>query len=379
MARLWDLDSRQMLCPPIEHVNEVMDAAFLDHDRLVITVSHEATARVSEAATGRLVAPPFLLSGMGLTVSLTPDERFALVGTGLAKGIDILPLHPLVGQYPLSDGDLCLMAEILAGRSVHEGGGILNLTTEEWLGRWNEFHRRHPRFFDSDQTEEARLAWNWKMFRILAHDGEWEAALWHLDELARPAPERPDLLELRAGAFMGLERWPEVISTCSSILEQDPSRGDAWAMRGAAHQELQHWQEAEEGHTRSIALADPQSDHAQSIYDRAICQLMLGRRDQAAESLWKTCLLGDPVGPVWHQCAILQLAVGRSNDFAELCRRAFKRTYLSRDEAFSTLTGLCILNTTDSLDYDAFSRWLTGPLALRPDDLESDPVNGALL
>jgi len=54
-------------------------------------------------------------------------------------------------------------------------------------------------------------------------------------------------------------------------------------MRGVAHQELQHWQEAEHDHARSIALADPQSDHAQSICDPGICQFMLGRREMQAE------------------------------------------------------------------------------------------------
>ena len=379
MARIWDLDSRQMVCPPIEHDNEVTDGAFLDQDRLVITVGHDATARVCDAASGRLVAPPFLLSGMGFTVTLTPDERFALIGTGLAKGIDVLPLHQLLDRYPLPDDDLCLMAEILAGKTIHEGGGMVILTAEEWLARWSDFHQRHPRFFDSQQKEEARLAWNRKMLGILAHDAIWEPALWHLDELAARAPGRLDLLELRASVFSELERWQEVIRTCSSVLEQDPTRADAWAMRGAARQELQQWQEAEQDHARSIALVDPQSDHAQSIYDSGICQLMLGRREEAAESLWQTCLLGDPVGQVWHQCAILHMATGRREDYAELCRRASKHRYLSRDEVFRTIADLYSLNATDPFKYDAFFRWVTETLGLPADDLASDPINGALL
>jgi hypothetical protein len=32
----------------------------------------------------------------------------------------------------------------VSGQRIEQGGGVTNLTAEEWLTRWQEFRRRHP-------------------------------------------------------------------------------------------------------------------------------------------------------------------------------------------------------------------------------------------
>ena len=39
---------------------------------------------------------------------------------------------------------LCLRAELLAGQQLHEGGGTVNLSADEWLDRWRAFRRQSP-------------------------------------------------------------------------------------------------------------------------------------------------------------------------------------------------------------------------------------------
>jgi hypothetical protein len=38
----------------------------------------------------------------------------------------------------------CLEAELVAGQRLHEGGGTVNLSADEWLDRWRAFRRQSP-------------------------------------------------------------------------------------------------------------------------------------------------------------------------------------------------------------------------------------------
>jgi len=60
--------------------------------------------------------------------------------------LEVIHLDDVAEDRELDADDLCLWAELLSGQHVHEGGGVTNLTAEEWLERWQAFHRRHPRF-----------------------------------------------------------------------------------------------------------------------------------------------------------------------------------------------------------------------------------------
>ena len=49
--------------------------------------------------------------------------------------------------WPRTDADpdaLCLRAELLSGQRLHEGGGTVNLSADEWLDRWRAFRRQSP-------------------------------------------------------------------------------------------------------------------------------------------------------------------------------------------------------------------------------------------
>ena len=38
------------------------------------------------------------------------------------------------------------LAEVLSGLSLHPGGAIANLTTDEWFERWTSFRERNPTY-----------------------------------------------------------------------------------------------------------------------------------------------------------------------------------------------------------------------------------------
>ena len=114
-------------------------------DREVLSLRHfeELTAAETARRTGMPMTPPLPLAGKGLSVTVSPDSRRVVVG-GLADALDIIDLEDLYAPDDLNPNDLCLWAEVLSGQRVHDAGGVTTLTPDEWLGRWQEFRRRHP-------------------------------------------------------------------------------------------------------------------------------------------------------------------------------------------------------------------------------------------
>jgi WD40 repeat protein/serine/threonine protein kinase len=143
MARVWDWKMRRLVSPPLVHGNEVHAAAFTPDGRWVVTASLDQTARIWDWRTGMPVTPGLPLRGKGLNVAVTPDSRYAVVG-GFVVALEVIHLGDVAEDRELDADDLCLWAELLSGQRVHEGGGVTNLTAEEWLQRWQAFHPRHP-------------------------------------------------------------------------------------------------------------------------------------------------------------------------------------------------------------------------------------------
>ncbi len=144
-ARVWDWQSGRLVSPAFEHSDEVHAAAFTTDGSFMVTASLDKTARVWDWRTGTPVAPPFALRGKGLNVTVSPDGRRVVIG-GFSDALDIMDLDDLYAadEDELDVDDLCLGAELLSGQRIHEGGGVTNLTDDEWLERWQEFRRRHP-------------------------------------------------------------------------------------------------------------------------------------------------------------------------------------------------------------------------------------------
>jgi hypothetical protein len=45
--------------------------------------------------------------------------------------------------------------EIVSGQRIEAGGGVTNLTAEEWLARWRGFRSRHPTYHTMDPMKVA--------------------------------------------------------------------------------------------------------------------------------------------------------------------------------------------------------------------------------
>ena len=155
MARLWDWRNGSLVCPPFQHFDEVFDAAFVGGGPWIITASKDATVRVWEWRTGKPVAAPWFFGSVASSVEVASDSRFAIASgfSGRTRGFD---LSDLAEQTNLDPNELILASEILSAKRVQAGSGVVKLTPEEWLQRWQQFRAKHPDFFRS-KSEPAPL------------------------------------------------------------------------------------------------------------------------------------------------------------------------------------------------------------------------------
>jgi WD40 repeat protein/serine/threonine protein kinase len=143
MARLWDWRASRLVCPAFEHEHEVHVVGFTPDGRHVLSAAVDGVLKVWEWRTGKPVCPPFALGGAGLSLAVTPDGKRVAVG-GFMKDLPVFHLDDWLAPAPLEPDDLCLWVEILSGQRIEDGGGVTNLTADEWLQRWRDFRARHP-------------------------------------------------------------------------------------------------------------------------------------------------------------------------------------------------------------------------------------------
>ena len=140
-ARVWDWQSSRLVSPAFEHRDEVLSAAFTPDGCWVVTASLDRTARVWDWHTGTPMTPALPLEGKGLSVTVSPDSRRVVIG-GFTDALNIIDLDDLNAPDESDVEHLCLWAEVLSGQRVHDGGGVTNLSAEEWLERWQVFRQR---------------------------------------------------------------------------------------------------------------------------------------------------------------------------------------------------------------------------------------------
>jgi WD40 repeat protein len=149
MARLWDWRAGRLVCPPFEHEHEVHAVTFTPDGRHVLSASDDGVLKIWECRTGKPICPPLALGGAGLSLVVTPDGRRVACG-GFLKELPVFHLDDWLAPSALEPDDLCLWGEIVSGQRIEDGGGVTNLSAEEWLERWRPFRQRHPAYHGMD-------------------------------------------------------------------------------------------------------------------------------------------------------------------------------------------------------------------------------------
>jgi WD40 repeat protein len=153
MARLWDWRAGREV-RAFEHDHEVHAVAFMPDGRHVLSASDDGVLKIWEWRTGKPVCPPLALGGAGLSLAVSPDGRRVACG-GFMNELAVFHLADWLTPAALAPDDLCLWGEIVAGQRIEAGGGVTNLTAEEWLARWRAFRSRHPTCHTMDPMKAA--------------------------------------------------------------------------------------------------------------------------------------------------------------------------------------------------------------------------------
>ncbi len=183
-ARIFHWKTGELVCPPLEHSDTVLALDISPGGRWTFTVSRDGFLRLWECRTGKPIGQPRPLYGFSSQAALTPDGSHLLTTSG-AGGLNVFDLGELMA--PLGETydphSLRILGEILSGQRVHEMGGLINLTSREWLDRWNAFRKENPGELDSDFSLEEILDWHRRRLELCENTLEWDAAAWHVKRL----------------------------------------------------------------------------------------------------------------------------------------------------------------------------------------------------
>jgi tetratricopeptide (TPR) repeat protein len=183
-ARVFDLLSGQELAK-LHHPHWVFNVAFSADGRLLLTSGRDGSARLWDWRTSKLVrtmsqgqemhsacflpGSPWLVTGTGVSIqawdsvlgkAMTPllpkgsgGEHFRLTlgGRQLAAfdqdgHVRVYDLSPLAEDklQRLSAEQIRMFAEIQSMHTIDEGGGIVRMTTAEWLESWQKLRQECP-------------------------------------------------------------------------------------------------------------------------------------------------------------------------------------------------------------------------------------------
>ena len=207
-VRIWEWEDARLLCPPLEHEAEVTGAGFVPPaGSWIVTASKDNRFRIWEWLTGRPLAPvrPFFgefVSTGRFLCRVTPDGRYAVANN--THEIRIFGLAEMDASKAPALGPEALrtLGEIMAGKTIHPGGGVANLSTSELLERWGAFRKEHPKSFDYDPSRGASLEWHRGRAMVWERERQFDAALWHLDCLGGAASRDDRLRRARIEGFV---------------------------------------------------------------------------------------------------------------------------------------------------------------------------------
>jgi hypothetical protein len=186
-ARLWEAASGKPIAT-LRHEGEVLAVAFSPDGRTALTGGWDTAARLWEAATDKPIAS-LPHKGKVIRLAFSPDGRTILTGSvdGTAR------LWGVVAPAPDEPERLRAWARVRTGKAFDDRGVLRQLTHEEWLQAWQELESCGG---DWEPPPDSRL---WHLAQAAEAEGgeDWFAAVFHLDRLLAGDPDNADLRRRR--------------------------------------------------------------------------------------------------------------------------------------------------------------------------------------
>lgn len=138
-ARIWDWRNEEIAVSPMKQSSQMQDATYSRDAEWIISCTRSGGVQVWDAHLGLPIGQEHQSGGECAFAYLTPDGRSALV-TGWFNSLFRIDLSFLDQGQNLNAEVALRTAELNSGFRV-ESGGIVALTTWEWLDRWRELEQ----------------------------------------------------------------------------------------------------------------------------------------------------------------------------------------------------------------------------------------------
>ena len=116
------------------------------------------------------------------------------------------------------------------------------------------------------------------MAQILKKEYNYEDSLTYLDRALEVDPQSSDALMLKGDALFHLFRYDEAKECIDRSFEMSDDNAYVWYLKGECESHFENHEKAVEYYTRAIEI-DPAFEKC--YYDLAICQIILGRPEEA--------------------------------------------------------------------------------------------------
>lgn len=181
-ARVWSVATGAPVTPLLKHRQPITDAAFSSDGLRVATASWDGTAQIWDVFTGQPITPP-LKHGAAITRLSFSSDGHRLVTAGLDQ-------TARVWNLPSEDrpaAALAAWAEVVSGQRIDSNGVLAGVTTLSLRETLSKFRSKYPA--DLGLAEEQTLTWHRVEAGQAETEGDWFAAVFHLDRLATAFPQ----------------------------------------------------------------------------------------------------------------------------------------------------------------------------------------------
>jgi WD40 repeat protein len=200
-ARLWDAATGKLLGEPFRHETPVGLVVFSPDGRSVITGGGDGAApgpaRLWDVATGKLLGEPFGHGNRVGPAAFSPDGRCVL-----ASDYATAELWEVAAPAPDEPARLHAWVAVRTGQVFDDRGILRQLTQAEWLKHWRELDANGG---DWEPRPDDR---RWHLLRADEDEvaQQWFAAAFHLSWLLENDPGNVDLRSRRDKAESHLKR-----------------------------------------------------------------------------------------------------------------------------------------------------------------------------
>ncbi len=345
-VQIWNWQDGRTVSPPLKHDGIVVGIAWTPDGRWVLSIGEDKRARIRDWRTGTQVAPDLFTGGSPCEIRISRHGRIAAIGA--SSGIVLWRLNALGSSEDINSSDLCSLAEIIAGKRIHEGGGVLNLTADQWLERWKGFRQSHPTYFAYNPSNREAEAWHRQELARSLRKGPLEAASMHLDRLIELTSHDWQLFKQRGRIRESLGNVEGALSDYAQALELEPEAADIARRRAEILSEQGKVEEAIQCFSSAIAV---QSDDMELRRGRAALCVQAGKWYLVADDYSELVKATPGDWRQWYSLVVSQLENANQDGFKTALQGAL--TQIPVEDVFgrARLVEFCSLSADPGIDF----------------------------